>query len=518
MTRNRILQLALSLTLLLHASSVQLFAQSNTNGLPWPAFRQWLAQELAEPRFQRALWGVKIVSQDTGEVVFSHDDQRLMSPASNSKLYTVALGLDVLGPEYRIRTSLYSDKKPNSQGVLAGDLVVYGRGDPTFNAKLHGGDILKALEPLVFALTNAGVKRIKGNLVADETFFRGSAFGSGWTWDDAQNYYGAEISALTINENYLELTVKPGIPAGDKPVPCELALSPATSCIVLSNRTVTVPAGGTRRITVHRPAGGNVVYVSGQMPAGEAVYREDITVHAPAKLFLDFFRQALARHGIKTGGKLRVISNRNPALAISVTNTTGMNELGFVESPPLSEIARLIQKPSQNLFTDLLLAHVGEVKRRANARESETSEDLGIKELEAFLPKAGVVRNDVLFEEGSGLSRNNLTTARATVAVLTYASRQSWSNAFYEALPVAGVDGTLRNRLKDTPAAGNLRAKTGSLRWAYSLSGTVTTAAGEKLIFSLMLNRFNTEPGGVGPRAEIDAIASRLAAVSSRTR
>ena len=485
--------------------------------LSWADFRLWLSNELAEARFEQAMWGVKIVSQDTGKVVFSHNDQKLLSPASNSKLYTVALGLNALGPDYRIRTSLYAKNKPNKHGVLAGDLVVYGRGDPTFNTKLHGGDILRALEPLVAALTNAGVKRIKGDLVGDATFFRGSPFGSGWTWDDAQYYYGAEISALTVNENYVELAVKPGVLAGEKAVPCELSLRPATSYLALSNRTITIPAGGTRRIVTHRPAGANVVYVSGQMPAGEAVYREDITVHEPAGLFLDYFRQMLAREGIRIGGKLRVISKRNPAVINSPTNRSGMVELGFVESPPMSEIARLIQKPSQNLYTDLLLAHVGEVKRRATARETETSEELGIKELEAFVPQAGIIRGDVLFEEGSGLSRNNLTTARATVALLSYASRQTWRDAFFEALPVAGVDGTLRNRLKETPAAGNLRAKTGSLRWAYSLSGTVTTAAGEKLLFSLMLNRYSPGGGGVGPRAEIDAVASRLAAVSTRT-
>jgi len=518
MTRNRLSDLGLGLAMMLYVISGQAFAQVDAKESSWSAYAQWLSNRLVEPRFQGAMWGVKIVSQDTGEVVFSHEEQKLMSPASNSKLYTVALGLNELGPDYRIKTSLYASKKPNDHGVLAGDLVVYGRGDPAFNAKLHGGDILKALEPLVFALTNAGVSRIKGDLVADETFFRGSAFGSGWAWDDVQNYYGAEISALTINENILELLVKPGAPAGEKPVAAELSLVPSNSYVVLSNRTVTIPAGGTRRITVHRPAGGNVVYVSGQMPIGEPVYREDITVHAPSGLFVDIYRQALSRHGIKIGGKLRVISSRNPALAGATTNGPGLLELGFVESPPLSEIARLIQKPSQNLLTDLLLGHVGEVKRRSAARESETSEDLGIRELQAFLPHAGVVHNDVLFEEGSGLSRNNLTTARATIALLNYASRQTWSNAFFEALPIAGVDGTLRNRLKDTPAAGNLRAKTGSLRWAYSLSGTVTTAAGEKLFFSLMLNRFSPEPGGIGPRAEIDVIASRLAAVSTRTR
>jgi D-alanyl-D-alanine carboxypeptidase/D-alanyl-D-alanine-endopeptidase (penicillin-binding protein 4) len=484
--------------------------------MPWPEFRQWLETHLADSRFQRATWGVQIVSLDTGAAVFSHQELKLLSPASNSKLYTVALALETLGPDYRIKTSFYAKTKPNEKGVVPGDLVVMGRGDPTFSGKLHGGDILRAFEPLVFALTNAGVKRIKGDLVADGTFFRGSCFGSGWAWDDAQHYYGAEISPLTANDNILELTVKPGMKMNGKPVPCEISVAPPTAYLLVSNRTVTVPAGGSRQILVRRAAGGNVVSVTGQMPVGEPAYREEVAVHAPEGLFLDFLRQALSRHGIRIGGKLRVLEAGGAALG------AGLVELASVDSPPLAEIARLIQKPSQNLYTDLLLAHVGETRRNAERRiqnpEPRTSEELGVKELGAFLSRAGLDRSDVFLEEGSGLSRNNLTTARATVALMGYASRQTWSNAFFEALPVAGVDGTLRNRLKGTPAEGNVRAKTGSLRWADSLSGTVTTAAGERLVFCLMLNRFSPEPGAAGPRAEIDAIASRLAAVSTRTR
>ena len=500
----------------LQVIACQCIAQDIDSPDAWPEFRRWVENSLADPRFQRAVWGVKITSLETGNTVFSHHEQKLLSPASNSKLYTVALVLDAFGPDYRIKTSLHAKAKPFRSGVLPGDLVVFGRGDPTFNAKLHGGDILSAFEPLVFALTNAGVKRVKGDLVADETFFRGSHFGSGWSWDDAQHAFGAEISALTANDNILELAVKPGAKTGEKVVPCEISISPPTSCLVISNRTVTVAAGGSRQIFVHRPEGGNVVYISGQMLVGEPVYREEVTVHAPAGLFLDLFRQALFRHGIRIDGKLRVIPGGAGLASPMETNKT--LELAAVESPTLAEISRLVQKSSQNLYADLLFAHIGEVNGRNRATGFESSEDLGVKELRPFLSKAGIDRQDVFFEEGSGLSRNNLTTARATVALLVYASHQSWSNVFFEALPLAGVDGTLRNRLKAAPAARNVRAKTGSLRWAHSLSGTVTTGAGEKLAFCLMLNRFSPEPGEPGPDQELDAIASRLAAVSTRTR
>jgi len=172
--------------------------------------RQRLAAHVGQPKYEAALWGVKIVSLDTGVTIFEQNPQKLFSPASNSKLYTVALAFDRLGADYRIKTSLYAKARPNRAGTLKGDLLVYGRGDPTINARLNGGDIFKALQPLVSALTNAGVKRIAGDLVGDESYFRGPPFGSGWAWDDLEYYYGAEISALTINDNTLQAVWSPG--------------------------------------------------------------------------------------------------------------------------------------------------------------------------------------------------------------------------------------------------------------------------------------------------------------------
>jgi len=475
-----------------------------------PELQRRLAEYVAQPKYDAGMWGIKVVSLDTGKTLFEHNAGKLFSPASNSKLYTVALALDRFGPDYRIRTSLYARARPDRHGKLKGDLIVFGRGDPTINAKLRGGDIFEALRPFVQALTNAGVRRITGDLIADQSYFHGPEYGSGWVWDDLEYYYGAEISALTINDNTLQLTVKPGRLPGAS---CTLALNPATSCVILSNRTETVEKGRRRRIDFYRPLNENVVYVSGQLPVDAPAYRDDVTMHRPAGLFVSLLREALRREGIKVGGKLRTIDWLQREAA--PLDRTKLVELGYVESLPLRDIAREVMKPSQNLYTDLLLAHVGESSRGPTDGRA-TSEDLGIRELKKFLETAGVDKNDVQFEEGSGLSRNNLTTPNATVKLLEFMSRHACAADYITALPIAGVDGTLRNRMKGTPAAGNLRAKTGTLRWANSLSGYITTAAGERLVLCLMLNRYRNPSGG-SSRGDLDAIAVLLASFGGRS-
>jgi D-alanyl-D-alanine carboxypeptidase/D-alanyl-D-alanine-endopeptidase (penicillin-binding protein 4) len=196
------------------------------------------------------MFGIKVMSLDSGKTVFEHDSRKLFSPASNAKLYTVALALDRLGPDYRIKTSLYSASRPSAAGVLKGDLIVYGRGDPTINARRHEGRIEAALEPLAHALIAARVKEIRGDLVGDESFIHGAPYGSGWVWDDMEYEYGAEISALTINDNTLELVVMPAERVGQ---PCKWKLEPASDYLSFSNRTQTVEKGGKRTLSLYRP-------------------------------------------------------------------------------------------------------------------------------------------------------------------------------------------------------------------------------------------------------------------------
>jgi D-alanyl-D-alanine carboxypeptidase/D-alanyl-D-alanine-endopeptidase (penicillin-binding protein 4) len=482
--------------------------------------RQQLAAQLAEPRFAPAVFGVKIVSLDTGKILFEHDAAKRLSPASNCKLFTMALALDRLGGDYRIKTSLYAASPPTRSGTLKGDLIVFGRGDPSFNARRHGGDIFAALDRLVVALTNAGVRRIQGDIIGDDSFFQGPPYGSGWSWDDMQYYYGAEISALTINDNTLELSVSPGAGLG---APCRIALKPHTRYLAISNRTVTVTNGLKRALQIYRPIEHNVLYVTGQMPLDDKGYTETVTVHQPAGLFAELFRAALQRRGVRVNGRARAagwLERQTQPLDLA-----RLVELASVESPPLRELVREVQKPSQNLYTDLILAHIGELERaqRAEAGRADaapafrTSEELGVEALEAFLSRAGIEPSEVRFEEGSGLSRNNLATPNAIVKLLAFMDRHPEAAAWREALPIAGVDGTLRNRMKDTPAAGNVRAKTGTLRWAVALSGYVTSAAAERLAFALLLNRYVPPDAEHSARAEIDKIAVALASFRGRS-
>ena len=494
----------------------RLAAAADQTNLPTtlPELRAKIAEITGQPRYKAAMWGIKIVQLATRKVVYEQNAEKLFSPASNSKLYTMALALDRLGPDYQIRTSLYAAEKPDGNGTLTGDLVIYGRGDPAINARRAGGDIFRALEPLVAALTNAGVKRIQGDVVGDESYFHGPPLGGGWEWEDLQSYYGAELSALTINDNALQVVVKPGLEAG---APCWVSLVPATTYLSISNRTHTLAKGARRSIALYRPLGENVLYVSGSMAVDDAsAFTDDVAIHQPAGLFASWFKEALLRQGIEVTGRARSVNWLDRE--IQPVDWTRWQELGALTSLPVRELLAEVLKPSQNLYTDLLLAQVGmaQLKGRAPGSE-ETAEQDGVRALRTFLTEAGIPRSETALNEGSGLSRNNLCTPKATVHLLEFMNAHKYSAVYSNALPIAGVDGTLRRRMKGTAAEGKVHAKTGTLSAANSLSGYVTTAAGEPLAFSLMLNRYQGGEAGTAKTADLDTIAALLAGFTGRT-
>jgi D-alanyl-D-alanine carboxypeptidase/D-alanyl-D-alanine-endopeptidase (penicillin-binding protein 4) len=236
----------------------------------------------------------------------------------------------------------------------------------------------------------------------------------------------------------------------------------------------------------------------------------DVPVPRPAQWFAAALKEALARRGIRVDGAARSV--RWPELPAVPTNGI---VLGEVSSPPLRELVKAFMKPSQNLEADLIFAHVGELNRTGETPAWRTSEQLAVAALENFLRTNELPASDVHFDEGSGLSRNNLTTANATLALLKFMAAQRSADDFLNSLPLAGVDGTLRSRMKGTPAENNARAKTGTLRWANSLSGHVKSAAGERLVFSLILNR--KAPSVRTNRDELDAVVVLLARFEGRS-
>ena len=478
--------------------------------------RAQLEKHLDDQRFRSALWGVKVASLDTGRVLFERHADRLQSPASNSKLYAGALALDRLGGDYRIVTPIFGTVAADATGTLGGDVIVGGRGDPSWKSDAKRAEFWKTFAPFVAALQRAGVRRITGDLIADATHFQMLPNGAGWTADDLNDYYGAEISAITLEDNYVELQIAPAAEVGQR---AALRFLQPHSGLGLDNRVVTTPEGGTRRIEARRIFGENIVHVFGEMPQGAAPFVEDVTVPRPASWFAAALHEALQRAGITVDGRPRSV--RWPE-ASPITAT--VVKLGEVASPPLRELVSAFMKPSQNLETDLIFAHVGETTRAAAQKSPmgtsgstfRTSEQLGVAALRDFLRRNGLPADEVRFEEGSGLSRNNLTTANATVALLQFMAKHRESAAFLDSLPIAGVDGTLRRRMKGTPAGGNVRAKTGTLRYANALSGYVSTAAGERLVFSVLLNRAVVAPGR-NARDDVDAIAVMLAAFAGRS-
>ncbi len=249
---------------------------------------------ISQPRFAAAAWGIKVASLDTGRTLFERDAGKLLKPASNAKLFTGALALDRLGPDYRIKTSFYAATRPGPDGVIHGDLIVYGRGDPSFAARFNGGDYGKSLGPAVAALVAAGVKRIEGDLIGDESYFRGPPFGSSWAWDDLQNYYGAEVSALSQEDNVVDLVFKPGAKSGE---PCLIVTKPQTSFLTFVNRARTMDKAGKREINLYRPIGENTVYISGSLPAGPN-WTDSVSVHNPALWFVTRLQEAMEKRGI----------------------------------------------------------------------------------------------------------------------------------------------------------------------------------------------------------------------------
>jgi D-alanyl-D-alanine carboxypeptidase/D-alanyl-D-alanine-endopeptidase (penicillin-binding protein 4) len=473
-----------------------------------------------QPALERGFFAVKIVSLDTGQLIYQQTANKFVRPASNMKLYTVAAAFDRLTPDYHFITSVYAKEKPDD-GKIKGDLIIYGRGDPSIAARFNDGDYFKGINDLADRIVAAGIKRIKGDLVGDESYFNGAPLGGGWEWEDLQWSYGAPVSALTVNDNTIDLNVKPGDKVGGPVV--VTSGPPAASFMTIVNRATTGPRGSKSDLQIYRGLGANTLEISGNLPLGENGFSGGVAIPNPALAFISMMQDALAKRGVKIDGRVRTVDARsgdsivfNPLVPLTQTTNVPPQplpvEIASLQSPPFSLIAAHTLKPSQNLYTEIILRTLGKM---TSMNPNQTNEEAGLIVVRNFLRQAGASESDLALSDGSGLSRNDMITANATVQLLTFMSKHRFFAQFRDALPIAGVDGTLRTRMKGTPAEGNLRAKTGSLSSVASLSGYVTTAAGERLVFSMMLN--NYPDAGVVRRDSIDAIAILLASFAGKT-
>jgi D-alanyl-D-alanine carboxypeptidase/D-alanyl-D-alanine-endopeptidase (penicillin-binding protein 4) len=452
----------------------------------------------------RAAWGIQVADLATGRVVYQRNPERFLIPASNTKLFSTALALARLGPDYRFQTSVRAASAVEPSGVLPCDLELIGGGDPSLSGRVIpydpsavDGDPLAAIESLADQILERGIRRIEGDIVGDDTAYFWEPYPEGWTIDDAIWYYGAPAGALVVNDNSITLELTPGKERGD---PAGVELSPPTGYFVIHNRVETV-APGPRDIKIDRIPNSRELYVWGTLPAGDPVYRQALSAGDPALFAAEMLYEALLRRGISVRGspvaRHRRFYEPPPVL--------GGIELARRASPPLRELLKVINKVSQNQHAEILLREV------ARAKVGTGSTKTGLEEMDAFLEEIGISTDEYRFSDGSGLSRQDRVTPSALVKLLVYMNRMPYRQIWIDSLPVGGFDGTLKLRFQQNAAARSagqrLRAKTGSLGHARSLSGYTASKTRGRLAFAIMVNNF---PDASEIREVIDKIGVLL--------
>ena len=449
-------------------------------------FRQRAEAALAASGPDKGAWGVLVMDAATGETLFARNPDAYFMPASDAKLFTTAFALATLGQNYRVRTTVASSGAIDANGVLNGDLVLIGRGDanlsnrkfPYAKKEERDGPPEKVLADLASDIAAHGVKEIKGDVIADDTLFQHEPFPSGWLVDDILWSYGAAVSAIAVNDNTFALVLKAGAAEGD---PARYDTGFAGDFYTVENSVLTSPRGAEEQLAVSRDPGSRLIRVTGSMPVDAPPRRLNIAVEDPAEFAAGVLARLLTARGVKIEGLPHARHFAIPAVAATALPTVLAEHM----SVPLSDDVRLTNKNSENLHAELLLLLAAHEKSGATDYEDAAKVEAD------FFRTAGIADGDVVLSDGSGLSRKDLITPRAAVQLLRYAAKQPWGELYRSTLPVAAEDGTLSDRMKNTPAAGRISAKTGTIGHGNALSGYATTVRGEQVLFSILGNNNN---------------------------
>lgn len=504
--------LSLAPAALLLFASASLHAHAQTIPSPAVAFRRSTGAEvqkrietaLAAPELKNAGIGVMVRSMKDGRTLYERNADLALLPASNMKLFTATTALIKLGTDFRYKTTLLYTGKIDKNGTLNGDLYLRGSGDPSLSSE--------RLLDMVQKLRTAGVTKINGRIVADGTAFDDQFLGGGWEWDDESYDYAAQVAGLNCDENVIALEVHPAEKIGD---PAQVVIGgkntrllafEGTNYVRVTNTATTTASASTgaaglapgtkpaANIDFARARATNEMRVGGTIPLGTPPVSEALTIEDPALFTATRFGElcAIGSVNLPSVKDRRIEKGKTPPDATVIVET---------ESTPLYDLIKQFLKRSDNLFGEALLKTVG------NGKASE-----GVKTVVETLTAGGLDLSGLSMADGSGLSRTDTVTARLITSLLIYADRKLDDNrrgALINGLPIAGIDGTLRSRMKGTAAESHIHAKTGSLSNVSSLSGYLETKTGERLVFSLLMNNF---PRGEARAARVaqDAIAVAL--------
>jgi serine-type D-Ala-D-Ala carboxypeptidase/endopeptidase (penicillin-binding protein 4) len=454
------------------------------------------------PAISDGFLGIEAIQLRTGRVLCSSNAHRLFIPASNTKLFTTALALARLGPDYRLQTRIYAAAPPDAAGRIAGDLVLYGGGDPTmsniqvpYDKDAPAVDSLRGIEDLADRVVASGVRAVDGDIVGDDTAYVWEPYPPSWAVEDVVDSDGAPVSALDLNHNSFAIAVLPGAGPGD---PAHLALTPAIEYFAIDNQVVTGAPGSATAVHVERPENSREVRIWGTIAARDTNFSLELSVDDPALYAATALYDALARRGVAVRG--RPVA-RHRAIGAPVAMPPGV-VLAERVSPPLAQILQVTDKVSANLWAELMLREVGRHCRDDGSRRG------GLAELAAFLNEIGIPPGEYRFSDGSGLSRNVLVSPAAVVQLLAYMDRSNYRTVWRGLLPIGGIDGTLAHRFHGVQEAARIHAKTGSLSHVSALSGYATSRRYGDIAFSILVN--NTSAPASDVRAVIDKIGLTL--------
>jgi serine-type D-Ala-D-Ala carboxypeptidase/endopeptidase (penicillin-binding protein 4) len=407
-------------------------------------------------------WGAIIVSLTRGDTLFSKNPDGMMQPASTMKMYTSALALERFGPDFTFRTSVLKDGTVGPDGTLNGNLYLRGVGDPSLTPRFWHDE--EPMDVLARQIAAAGIKRVRGAVIGDATAFDDKLVPEGWKTSYLGAAYAARVSALSLNENLIWVSVKP---EGKGAV---VTLEPATTSIPVES-AVRVVGGSGGRISANRRSDGSIS-VRGTIGAKSGPLKYSLVADNPPLFAAGALQAALQKAGVIVDGPARLGPTPH-----------GATEVAALSSPPLAQIIGEMDRESINIFAELLFRAAG---RPPNAQGTVETAEANLRDF--MTRKVGTSANFIEASDGSGLSLLDRVTPRSMVHLLSYAHRSDWSSAFHAALPVEGESGTLKRRSRGSPARGNLHAKTGTTNTVAALGGYVTAKNGEILAFSLIYN------------------------------
>ena len=431
-------------------------------------------------------WGVMVVSLTHGDTIYALNAGEPMQPASTMKLMTTALAFERLGPDHQLRTLVLRDGPLTADGTVQGNLILRGTGDPAFSGRYLPGGPSAPVDVLAELVAGAGVRRVTGSIIGDATAFEARTIPAGWKDSYLHLSYAAPFSALSINENVVWITIEPGSRGG----PAKVTWDPMTSGVPLVNSVSTRGGGGSAVSVIRRPSGG--YEARGWIGAGSGQRRLQMVIDDPAPFTTGAFREALLRRGIPVGGGIVLGPTPDGAQAVAE-----------LPSPPIARMVAAMNRESINHYAEQLFRNAA----RGRAGRALGSAETGDAALREFLTsRVGVSSSAIIATDGSGLSLMDRVTPRAMTRLLAYANDAPWSSAFHASLPVAGESELLRNRMKFSPAQGNLHAKTGTTDTVIALAGYTTAEDGEIIAFTFLYNgrdRWNA-------KAAIDRIGETL--------